>query len=192
MENQEKPLLVSFIAGTQGAWRIESIDAVVGESLPSADRLEVVESPSVSSSVHPAWVLSGVASNVRYTNRAEVDVLNEKQQGLHRPQATRAALIPIRKNAAWWKLAQDERRRILEEDSHHIAVGLEYLPAIARRLHHSRICLNLSIFSPGSNTLQNKALPLRNWSQDFAIPRNGTTSTGRSIFDWLVLNPKKL
>ena len=34
MENQEKPLLVSFIAGTQGAWQIESIDAVVGESLP--------------------------------------------------------------------------------------------------------------------------------------------------------------
>jgi chlorite dismutase len=138
MENQEKPLLVSFIAGNQGAWRIESIDAVVGESLPSADRLEVIESPSVSSSVRPAWLLRGVTSNVRYTNRAEVGVLNEKQQGLHRPQATRAALIPIRKNAAWWKLAQDERRRILEEDSHHIAVGLEYLPAIARRLHHSR------------------------------------------------------
>jgi chlorite dismutase len=138
MENQEKPLLVSFIAGNQGAWRIESIDAVVGESLPSADRLEVIESPSVSSSVRPARLLRGVTSNVRYTNRAEVGVLNEKQQGLHRPQATRAALIPIRKNAAWWKLAQDERRRILEEDSHHIAVGLEYLPAIARRLHHSR------------------------------------------------------
>lgn len=42
-----------------------------GESLPSADRLEVVESPSVSSPVHPAWVLRGVTSNVRYTNRAE-------------------------------------------------------------------------------------------------------------------------
>src|ERR1700747_1260510 len=138
MDNQEKSLLGSFIAGNQGAWRIESIDAVVGESLPSADRLEVIESPSVSSSVRPAWLLSGVTSNVRYTNRAEVGVLNEKQQGLHRPQATRAALIPIRKNAAWWKLAQDERRRILEEDSHHIAVGLEYLPAIAPRLHHSR------------------------------------------------------
>ncbi|HTD17547.1 MAG TPA: hypothetical protein VK673_20345 [Chthoniobacterales bacterium] len=27
---------------------------------------------------------------------------------------------------------------ILEEDSRHIAIGLEYLPAIARRLHHSR------------------------------------------------------
>lgn len=138
MENEEQPLLVSFIASSQGAWRIERIDAVVGESLPSADRLEVVESPSINSSVQPAWVLRGVTSNVRYTNRAEVDALNEKQEPLNRPQATRAALIPIRKNAAWWKLAQDERRRIFEEDSHHIAVGLEYLPAVARRLHHCR------------------------------------------------------
>ena len=35
-------------------------------------------------------------------------------------------------------MAQDERRAVLEEQSRHIAVGLEYLPAVARRLHHSR------------------------------------------------------
>jgi hypothetical protein len=110
MENEEQPLLVSFIASSQGVWRIERIDAVVGESLPSADRLEVVESPSINSSVQTDWVLRGVTSNVRYTNRAEVDALNEKQESLNRPHATRAAIIPIRKNAAWWKLAQDERR----------------------------------------------------------------------------------
>src|SRR5438477_5729245 len=28
---------------------------------------------------------------------------------------------PIRKSAAWWALAQDERRAVLEERSHHIA-----------------------------------------------------------------------
>jgi len=35
-------------------------------------------------------------------------------------------------------LTQDERREIFEERSRHIATGLEYLPAVARRLHHSR------------------------------------------------------
>ena len=139
MENEEpRPLLVSFIASGQGAWRIERIDTIVGESLPAADRLEVVESPSPSLSVAPAWVLRGVTSNVRYTNRLELDALQQSQERLNRPLATRAALIPIRKTAAWWNLAQDERRRIFEEQSHHIAIGLEYLPAIARRLHHSR------------------------------------------------------
>jgi chlorite dismutase len=57
---------------------------------------------------------------------------------LLRPQATRAALIPIRKTAAWWDLAQGERRAIFEEQSHHIGIGMQYLPAVARRLHHSR------------------------------------------------------
>ena len=60
------------------------------------------------------------------------------QQGISRASATHDELIPIRKTAAWWNLAQDERRAIIEEQSHHIAIGLEYLPAIARRLHHSR------------------------------------------------------
>jgi len=45
-------------------------------------------------------------------------------------------LIPISKSAAWWALPQDERREIFEERSHHIATGLDYLPAVARRLYH--------------------------------------------------------
>jgi chlorite dismutase len=53
-------------------------------------------------------------------------------------RATRAALIPVKKSEAWWDLAQDERRRIFEDSSHHIGTGLEYLPAVARRLHHGR------------------------------------------------------
>jgi chlorite dismutase len=78
------------------------------------------------------------ASNTRYTQRAELDRLASSKEGLGRARATCAALIPIRKNEAWWALAQDERRAIFEEHSRHIAIGLEYLPAVARRLHHSR------------------------------------------------------
>lgn len=35
-------------------------------------------------------------------------------------------------------MAQDERRAIFEEKSHHTATGLEYLPGVARRLLHCR------------------------------------------------------
>jgi hypothetical protein len=35
-------------------------------------------------------------------------------------------------------MPQDERRQILEEQSHHIGIGLRYLPAIARKLVHCR------------------------------------------------------
>jgi len=84
------------------------------------------------------WVLRGVTSNERYVTRLERDALAARQQPVGRAGATRAALIPITKSEAWWDLAQDERRRILEDASRHIATGLEYLPAIARRLHHGR------------------------------------------------------
>lgn len=85
-----------------------------------------------------SWVLRGVASHLRYTTAAEGGALALRQASLGRVDATRAALIPIRKSPAWWALAQDERRAIYEERSRHTTIGLEYLPEIARRLHHSR------------------------------------------------------
>jgi hypothetical protein len=36
-----------YLAGATGRWRIETITPVVGESLPPADRLEIVEAPAV-------------------------------------------------------------------------------------------------------------------------------------------------
>lgn len=132
------PILVTFAAGASGTWRVDRINTVIGDGLPAAERLAVLEGSETPAPTETDWILRGVTSNTRYTNRSEVDALVAGQQGLLRPQATRAALIPIRKTEAWWALAQDERRAIFEEQSRHIGVGLEYLPAIARRLHHSR------------------------------------------------------
>ena len=132
------PLLVSFAAGDQGEWKIDRVTAVVGETLPSAARLTMIEGKETPPIERSLWTLRGVTSNIRYTNEHELDKMKQRQQGLGRPEATRAALIPIRKTAAWWNLSQDERRAIFEKQSHHIATGIEYLPAIARRLHHGR------------------------------------------------------
>lgn len=132
-------LFVSFVAGTRGMWKIDRITPVTGESLPMAPKIDVVESATQQAHVaNSLWQLQGVTSNVRYTTHDEITELKRKQEGLGRPEANRAALIPIRKTNAWWSLAQDERRTIFEETSHHIAIGIEYLPQISRRLHHSR------------------------------------------------------
>jgi chlorite dismutase len=85
-----------------------------------------------------AWALRGTTSNERYVVREEKSALASKQESLGRPASKRAALIPIRKTAAWWALAQDERREIFEAQSHHIGIGMNYLPGVARRLHHCR------------------------------------------------------
>ena len=132
------PLLVAFAGGRSGPWRIERIEGVSGEPLQAAARLSVVEGAAAARAGDAAWVLRGVTSNERYVTRREHDELAARQQPLGRPASTRAALIPIKKSEAWWELAQDERRRIFEESSRHVASSLEYLPAVARRLHHGR------------------------------------------------------
>ena len=131
------PLLVTFAGGSDGQWRVESIAAVRGGGLPDASHLAVIHGPADIPAT-AAWVLRGVTSNERYVNRAEREHLLAKQPPLGRAEATRAALIPIRKSDAWWELSHDDRREIFEERSHHIGIGLEYLPAVARRLHHGR------------------------------------------------------
>jgi len=130
--------LFHFVAGDAGSWRIGSAQNIRGNPLPAAARIAVVHDTPGFHPAGAAWALRGVTSNERYVTRDEKTALLSRQEGLGRPQASCAALIPIRKTAAWWALPQDERRHILEEQSRHIAIGLKYLPAIARRLHHCR------------------------------------------------------
>lgn len=132
-------LSVAFIGGSLGDWAVERIDTVSGAPLAAPSRLRMIEGPLPSQSHRDAlWVLHGVTSNERYITQAEHNALVARQEPLGRAGSTRAALIPIKKSEAWWELAQDQRRRIFEESAHHVAIGLEYLPMVARRLHHGR------------------------------------------------------
>ncbi len=132
------PLQVAFVGGKRGRWTVERVDTVVGSGLPAASHVEVIEGGVRAHALAAAWVLRGVVSHERYVTRAEHDALAAVQEPLGRPAATRAALVPIRKSERWWTLAQDERRRIFEERSHHVEIGLGHLPAVSRRLHHAR------------------------------------------------------
>jgi chlorite dismutase len=134
-------MFTTFRGGNTGAWQVISIAPVKGEPLTPMPALSITHADSISLPLLPSatsWRLAGVASHVRYVERAEKIALVAVQAGLGRPEATHGALIPIRKNAAWWDMTQNERRRIFEDKSRHIADSLKYLPAIARQLYHSR------------------------------------------------------
>lgn len=137
------PRLFSFVGGDNGEWSVRQQTTLVGAPL------ELVTHVAVRPAGHhidaTPWVLHGVTSNDRYVERSEKDALLATQQGLGRSATHIAALIPIRKNAAWWGMTQDERRAIFEAQSRHIAIGMKYLPAIARKLHH---CRDLSESAP--------------------------------------------
>ncbi len=129
------PRLYSFNAGNSGLWTIRTIRAVRGESLAPAARLDHREGTSEDPGV---WSLRGVTSNERYVTNEEKAKLVAVQEGLGRTESMCAALIPIRKSPAWWALTQEQRRTIFEAQSQHTHIGMKYLPAIARRLHHCR------------------------------------------------------
>jgi len=139
------PRLFTFVGGKAGGWSVASAKAIIGDPLPAVERVDIVHGAVDALPDGGKWQLRGVTSNARYTTADEKERMAKKQADLGRPEATHAALIPIRKNAEWWALTQDKRRAIFEETSRHVAIGLKYLPAVARRLHH---CRDLGVSEP--------------------------------------------
>ena len=134
-------MFTTFRGGQAGVWRITALLPVKGEPLPPVTAISITSSAAIALPLLPSqtsWRVAGVASHLRYAERAEKVKLEEVQAGLGRAEATCAALIPIRKSSAWWELTQEERRSIFEDKSRHIASTLKYLPAIARQLYHCR------------------------------------------------------
>jgi chlorite dismutase len=129
--------LFDFVGGEIGIWKVKSITPFLGRSLPEVPFLKIVPASGEKSN-EGLWTIRGVRSNLRYTEKTEANKLLAIQEEIGRPEATCAALIPIRKSEKWWTLAQDERREIFEAQSGHINKGMKYLPAIARRLYHCR------------------------------------------------------
>ncbi len=129
--------IFDFIGGNTGEWKILKMETVIGKPIETVPYLKITNS-SLQKSAEGLWTIKGLVSNVRYAEKEEKEKLLAIQAGLGRTAATCAALIPIRKNEVWWDLAQDERRKIFENKSHHTQTGLKYLPAIARKLYHCR------------------------------------------------------
>lgn len=128
--------LFTFSAVSQGTWVVTDQTTLAGPPLPRASHVQL---HAGAQAVEPAlWSLRGITSNERYVEREERAALVAQQPPLGEPGRRCAALIPIRKTAAWWALSQDQRRHVLEDQSRHIRTGLRYLPAVARRLHHCR------------------------------------------------------
>jgi chlorite dismutase len=128
----------TFVGGREGAWEITRIQAIAGAGLDMAPRLSVVNGVYIDAPSMASWRLRGAASHVRYSTRSEVTRLAQVQPRLGRDESTMAALIPMSKSSGWWELAQDERQVIFGKSSRHAEIGMDHLPAVARKLYHCR------------------------------------------------------
>jgi hypothetical protein len=87
-------------------------------------------------------LMQGVPQHLEYTSRAERDDLTRRSRApLPAGKDTLAVVIPIRKSAAWWALAQDERNAYFQKQKGHkghTAIGAEYVDRVYRKLYHTR------------------------------------------------------
>src|SRR5688500_18820606 len=87
------PRLFTFVGGTAGPWSVMEVRAVVGDSLPMTQRLDVVSGAIPTLPPEADWALSGVTSNVRYVTAAEerLSELNRSTPGVARRCAPRSS-----------------------------------------------------------------------------------------------------
>jgi chlorite dismutase len=137
-EIKESQSLTAFCGGQLGSWKVLSLTTFIGQPLESIDRIEIINARHSLATTNYKWVLRGVTSNLRYTNRDEKIMLDKTPSILGKPESKYAALIPIKKSEEWWLLTQDERRKVFEDQSHHINFSSKYLSVVARKLYHSR------------------------------------------------------
>src|SRR3954469_18146665 len=117
--------IFDFIGDNSGEWEVTSMVALKGNPIASVSHLTKVPQHDLVQSETGIWSLKGVISNLRYTEKEDKDKLTAIQPDLGRSTSTLAAFIPIRKSEAWWNLAQDERRKIMENKSEHTQTGMK-------------------------------------------------------------------
>lgn len=128
-------------------YRVDRVEGVAGEAgvrikpdstlvrAETAARLTVPRDAKA-----PTLLLHGVPQHLEYMSRAQRDKLSSVPE-FPASKDTVAVVIPIRKSAAWWALAHDERSvhfQKTEGKKGHTAVGAPYVDRIHRKLYHTR------------------------------------------------------
>ncbi len=136
--------------GKKFNYEVREIIPVSGENISPVNRgwnllrLETEKPLPQECSEKSEW--RGVARHLQYTDAELRKELQERSAGEYpASDRTMAVFIPIRKSAAWWALAQDERQAHFQKKAgrNHAAIGMEFASKIYRKLYHSRYFENL-------------------------------------------------
>jgi hypothetical protein len=127
-------------------YRVDKIVAIRGDAgvniKPGSTmvRMETAAKLPATGEKGPKLLLQGVPQHLEYMSRAQRDKLSSRPE-FPASKDTVAVVIPIRKSAAWWALAHDERSiyfQKTEGKQGHTAIGAAYVDRIHRKLYHTR------------------------------------------------------
>jgi chlorite dismutase len=134
-------------------YRIDKVVAIRGDAPASIKpdsrlvRVEVAARLTATTDAKaPTLLLQGVPQHLEYMSRAQRDKLSSRPE-FAASKDTIAVVIPIRKSAAWWALAHDERSghfQQTEGKKGHTAIGAAYVDRIHRKLYHTRYAVESS------------------------------------------------
>ncbi len=180
------PRLFTFIGGNTGPWSVIQCKTVTGDPISQPGKLDIINGSIMALPAGARWLLRGVTIHGRYVERGEKVQLESTQESSGRPDATCGALIPIRKNATWWGLTQDERRAIFEDRSRHTATGLKYLPP------SPGVCITVVIWRGANRLISSRCLimprrirrPSKTWWRRYGRRRNGNMWIAKLTFAW--------
>jgi hypothetical protein len=104
------PLLVSFVAGNTGAWRIDRITPVAGDGLTGAPRLNVIEGGNAMNGSTAAWTLRESTSNISPASAAP-----DYQENTARPYdgLQVACELVLEGNVVTTSVVMNEMRRLI-------------------------------------------------------------------------------
>jgi hypothetical protein len=130
-------------------YKVEKVTSVRGKpavGIKAGATLVRVESPSRLTALPrdnpPRLLFQGVPQHLQYTTAEQRAELTKRSRAeLPAGKDTVAVIIPIRKSAAWWALAHDERNAYFQKKGDklgHTAIGAKYANRIYRKLYHTR------------------------------------------------------
>lgn len=129
--------LYNYIGGRTGAWEVTELTANHGSPLARVSHLDITNGPLERIPASTVWVLQGLVRSTRHVIREEHETRDSKRRN-GMAEATCAALIPIRKSAAWWALDKLARLEMTQLSSWSGLPGQQFLSAVVRRLQNGR------------------------------------------------------
>jgi hypothetical protein len=125
----------NYVGGSSGAWEVTAFSALRGEPLATVTHVDIVNGRLDRIPAGASWILSGLVRNTRYVTREELVPPGKRRFAAHSPSPTCAALIPIRRSAAWWDLDVEARRELQHPQSQRAPFGLQYLQYLSAMIH---------------------------------------------------------
>lgn len=125
-------------------YRVDKIVPVKGEPgvsiKPGVTFVRAESATRLQSGKTQALLFRGVPQHLEYMSKAQREELKSRPE-FPAGKDTVAVVIPIRKSAAWWALAHDERMAYFQKTADHkghTAIGTPYVDRIHRKLYHTR------------------------------------------------------